>query len=123
MAFDWQSFLEIADELAARDDEAAWRTAISRAYYTALGVATEALPAAERATVNPRNAHERIWQLYTFSTTAGCRSLGNLGYRLRGRRRIADYNAGHSVQERDAQQAVHDAHQLLASIDRHGYQP
>src|SRR5687768_12510617 len=101
MAFDWRSFLDIADELAARTDEAALRTAIGRAYYTVLGVAADTLPAAERATVNPRNAHDRIWELYALSSIAACRQLGNLGYRLRGRRRVADYNSSHHVQERD----------------------
>jgi hypothetical protein len=123
MAFAWALFLELAVELAARPDEAAWRTAIGRAYYTVLGLAADALPAAERATVNPRNAHERIWQLYALSTIAGCRRLGNLGYRLRGQRRVADYVASHVVQERDARQAVHDAQQLLSLLGRHGYQP
>jgi hypothetical protein len=123
MAFDWRSFLDIGEEVAARSGEAAWRTAIGRAYYAVFGVAAETLPAAERSTVNPRNAHDRIWELYTLSTIAGCRQLGNLGYRLRGRRRVADYNASRTVQERDALQAVHDAHRLLALLDRHGYQP
>ena len=123
MAFGWELFLDIAEELAARQDEAAWRTAIGRAYYTAFGVAGQTLPAAEQATVTPRNAHERVWQLYAFSTVAGCRRLANLGYRLRGQRRIADYVAGRAVQERDARQAVHDAQELLSLLTRHGYQP
>jgi hypothetical protein len=34
MPFDWNDFLTLAEELAARDDQASKRTAISRAYYS-----------------------------------------------------------------------------------------
>ncbi len=123
MAFAWRTFLDIAEELAARDTEAAWRTAIGRAYYTVLGVAADSLPPAERATVSPRNAHDRIWELYPLSSVAPCRRLGNLGYALRNRRRLADYNASTQIRERDAELAVADAQELLRLVDRHGYQP
>jgi len=33
MSFDWNNFLVLAEELGQRGDEAAKRTAISRAYY------------------------------------------------------------------------------------------
>jgi hypothetical protein len=123
MAFAWRSFLDIAEELADRDNEAAWRTAIGRAYYTVIGMAADALPPAERATVNPRNAHDRVWELYALSSVAPCRRLGNLGYTLRNRRRIADYNASQTVQAHHAQLAVADAQDLLRLLALYGYQP
>lgn len=51
--FEFASYLDLADELAARPDEAAWRSAISRAYYAVLHVAYQALPVTIRATISP----------------------------------------------------------------------
>lgn len=34
MAFDWQEFLDLAEQLLESDSEAALRSAISRAYYS-----------------------------------------------------------------------------------------
>jgi hypothetical protein len=39
LAFDWREFLDLARELSDRTDEASQRTAISRAYFAALGAA------------------------------------------------------------------------------------
>jgi hypothetical protein len=123
MAFQWRDFLLIADELAMRGDEAAWRTAIGRAYYAALGVAIGRLPPAERVTVHPGNVHDRTWELYARSTVAECRRLGNLGYRIRNRRRAADYRDEPPMQALHAWQAVVDARAMLNLLDQHGYQP
>jgi hypothetical protein len=123
MPFEWREFLPIADELAQRDDEAARRTAIGRAYYAALGVALRRLPPAERATVHPGNVHDRTWELYARSTVLECRRLGNLGYRIRNRRRRADYRDEPPVQATQAWQTIADARAMLTLLDRHGYQP
>jgi hypothetical protein len=42
--FDFAEFLDLADQLSSHSHEAAWRSAVSRAYYALLHVAYEALP-------------------------------------------------------------------------------
>ena len=62
MAFDWSSYLDLADELAAFTEEAAQRSAISRAYYAALGKAREFLEHDGRAFTSTENIHYLVWQ-------------------------------------------------------------
>ena len=39
MGFEWSKYLELAEELVQLDDEAALRSAVSRAYYAVYGKA------------------------------------------------------------------------------------
>lgn len=91
MPFDWTNFLTIADELSQRGDEAAKRSAISRAYYAAFNPAFER---AERtAGPFPRNqgSHIWCWTKYQNTNDAGCQQLGLTGSRMKRRRVHADY--------------------------------
>jgi hypothetical protein len=89
-AFDYRSFLDIADELGQRNDQAARRTALGRAYHAILGVAFRALPSAEQTRIGPGQIHTVTWALYSASTVQGARQVGGIGYRLRTVRRGAD---------------------------------
>ncbi|MDP8922228.1 MAG: hypothetical protein M3O34_05045 [Chloroflexota bacterium] len=123
MPFAWRAFLDLAAELGARSDEAAWRTAIGRAYYAAVGTAYEALPPAERAAITPGMYHTRTWLLYTMSSHRVCRRVGNLGHLLRQMRHECDYRASATIRDYDVRQALTYAREAVALIDWHGYQP
>jgi glycerol-3-phosphate O-acyltransferase len=59
--FEWVDFLDLAEELAARpDDEAAARTAVSRAYYAAFHTGRDYLDRAEIPLDRVRNAHVQV---------------------------------------------------------------
>jgi hypothetical protein len=121
--FDPRSFLAIAEELAERTDQAAWRTALGRAYYALLGVAYRALPASEQARIGPGQIHDLTWVLYSASTVQASRRVGGIGYRLRTARRRADYRHDLSFSNGDVDLALREARQALQLLDRHGYQP
>jgi hypothetical protein len=59
--FDWADFLDLAEELAARtNDEAAGRTAVSRAYYATFHIGRDYLVRAEIPLDRGRNAHVQV---------------------------------------------------------------
>ena len=75
--FDFADFLDLADDLSTRNDEAAWRSAISRAYYGILHVAYQTLPLTAQATITHRTTHRATWDFYTASSVPMCRQIGN----------------------------------------------
>ena len=121
--FDFIDYLDLADSLAAGSDEAAWRSAISRAYYAALHVAFQALPLSIRGTITHRTTHRDVWQLYTTSSVAACRQIGHAGIRLQRARVQADYRVLPTVSSTQTIRLVAQARQAIERIQRHGYRP
>jgi hypothetical protein len=121
--FDFVDFLDLADDLSNRSDEAAWRSAISRAYYAILHVAYRTLPAPAQATISHRTAHRTTWQFYTASSVAACRQIGHAGIRLQRARVQADYRALPYISLAQTLRDVALARQTMVRLHRHGYQP
>jgi hypothetical protein len=121
--FDYREFFTIAEELGQRNDQAASRTALGRAYYAVLGVALRTLPAAEQARISPGQIHTRVWALYVASTTRPIRQIGGIGLRLRAWRRQADYRDDLTFSSSDVTNALADARRALTLLQQHGYQP
>jgi hypothetical protein len=92
MPFDWDEFLTLAEELAQRnEDEAALRTSVSRAYYSAFH---DALSRAERK-CGPKqggNSHQWCWDRYNWTQDPACNQIGIDGGRLKFKRVKADYD-------------------------------
>ena len=63
MAFDWEDYLSLAKELASRADEAALRSAASRAYYAVFCKARNNLRR-EGATIPRFSPHDLVWDTY-----------------------------------------------------------
>jgi hypothetical protein len=83
MSFDWIDYLRLAEDLAAKDDEAPLRTAISRAYYFIFNVA---YARAERNLGQPQNnvpLHKWCWDAYSNCGDLICQQLGAEGERLK----------------------------------------
>ncbi len=124
MPFDWQEFLNLAESLLAVDTEAAYRSAISRAYYSVFNVALE------RAHENKcrfdseleTGIHKKCWALYSKGPDLTCVQLGIDGDRLRESRVRADYKSGEYRRlSEDARQVIAKARLLrtrLATLDR-----
>jgi hypothetical protein len=121
--FEFAEFLELAEELAARRDEAAWRSAISRGYYAILHVAFRTLPAPAQATISHRTTHRVTWQFYADSSVSACRQIGQAGIRLQRARVNADYRSLPLISPAQALRDVALARLTMERLQRHGYQP
>jgi uncharacterized protein (UPF0332 family) len=87
--FEWDDFLELADRLAAGPaDEAAARTAISRAYYAAFHAGREFLASSGIDADMSRRAHQQVRQVLQ-ARDAG---LGDVLGQLHDWRKQADYD-------------------------------
>ena len=93
MPFQWDDYLRLAEELATRQgDEAAERSAISRAYYAALGRAADLLRSEGRS-ISPRTTHGDIWRAFKNSSDARRVEVGQQLDALRQLRNRADYDS------------------------------
>jgi hypothetical protein len=92
MAFDWNEFLSLAEELAQNDDEASHRTAISRAYYAIFNLACDR--AKRNCGPMPQGvggSHVWCWLQYDRGADPDSVRLAEAGRRLKDRRVSADY--------------------------------
>jgi hypothetical protein len=91
MAFNWNDFLSLAEQLALDNDEASQRTAISRAYYAVFNVACERAIQNCGQPVGPK--HVWCWQQYSRNPNRQCKRIGIDGDRLKKLRVRADYQS------------------------------
>jgi len=89
-SFDWSDYLELAQELANRADEASLRSAISRAFYYVYHLALERAKA-NNFTFVAGGMHAQLWRVFSESPEPVCKRLGVIASRLRIRRERADY--------------------------------
>jgi hypothetical protein len=88
--FEWIDAFGLAHDLAARPDEAAQRSAISRAYDAVFGAARDRLTErGRRASGGP--PHHRAWKTDQDSARSDCRRVGELGFVLGDQRNTAAY--------------------------------
>jgi len=93
MPFSWSAYLTLAQELAGRSgDEAAQRSAISRAYYAVYNLALVKIRVLQITTDEQLPPHERVWTSLMGHSEEIYRSIGILGDRLKKSRRMADYD-------------------------------
>jgi hypothetical protein len=127
MSFDWTGFLGLADELALRAEEAAKRTAISRAYYFAFNLAYARAERTAGPKPRDKSFHEWCWNKYIQSTDMRCRQIGLSGSRLKSLRVKADYKPNDGPRIADAvARAIADARSIsgdLVGLPAHLPQP
>lgn len=92
MPFDWNNYLTLAEELATRADEAAKRSAISRAYYCVFNLAFARAQSNAGSPPGEYGHHQWCWDRYKSTPEPSCRQLGIDGERMKWRRVRADYN-------------------------------
>jgi uncharacterized protein (UPF0332 family) len=114
MSFQWQHFLELADELVETDREAYRRSAISRAYYAAYHAGRRRWAQDQGLPTTRRIEHAPLWEY--FRRSPGGAALGEKGRRLLELRRSADYDAAPECSARDAQRALVLARELLVAL-------
>lgn len=129
MAFDWALYLGVARNLASQsNDEAALRSAISRAYYAAFGVAAARMRAEGQNVPSTGEAHRVLWKYFDSADDKFRRKIGQDGRRLRHRRATADYEGTRRVSSSDVadkSQQRGNSNQICrkAEIAVHSYSP
>lgn len=114
MPFDWKYYLSLA-QLLHRDhsnNQAALRTAISRAYYAAYHPAKDW--AVNQRGLDPKANHHEVWSLYLRdSNDRTIFEIGSHGDRLKRSRVHADYEPGLSTTTGDSARALATAEKIL----------
>ncbi len=117
MPFDWKQYLNLADELSHRSDEAALRSAVSRAYYAAFGAARNYLRRKGEHIPDNEQTHKVVWESFQQrgKTYAAVYQNGN---RLKNRRRQADYEDEIKNLAGLAPEALRDAKNVFHWLDK-----
>ena len=116
--FDWVDFLTLAERLATDPgDEAAQRTAISRAYYAAYHAAAACVRA--KGILMVGHTHRSVWRALKADPDPNRADAGRKGDRLRWFRTAADYrNPFPGDLGRLATTAVAEARVVIDDLDR-----
>lgn len=118
MSFDWNDYLQLAQTLYGQGNDAARRSAVSRAYYYAFHAASTALDT-NKIVTNPkftRDRHFRVWNIYIVSANKDCRRIGNKGQRLKLARQSADYDPEEGFPDPVVQSCITEATIITAGI-------
>lgn len=99
--FEWTDYLQLAQILATRMDNASRRSAVSRAYYACYGIA--ARYALSHDFAHTVVTHDRVWGWYRHLDDPIGREINILGKRIKEHRIAADYQADDA---RVAQRAI-----------------
>jgi uncharacterized protein (UPF0332 family) len=118
MLFDWKRFLLLAEELGKRaQDEAALRSAVSRAYYAGYCKARNLLRDEGVTIPTTGPVHVFVWSTYRNASDRRRVSVGTEGDRLRRKRNRADYDDEFSGLEKEVPVALQKAGRLLETLD------
>ncbi|GAB4470153.1 MAG: hypothetical protein OHK0029_42900 [Armatimonadaceae bacterium] len=120
MAIRSYDLLDVAEHLLELENEAAYRSAISRAYYAAFWEARAFAPENERFT----NNHKFVWDCLKEDYTTDGQSIGDIGTKMRHKRNRADYDEyffflrgkGYPVTRKDAETVIQDARDLIEAL-------
>jgi hypothetical protein len=117
--FNWDEYSRLAGELAARNDEACVRSAISRLYYSVYWRARKQLEKEGHAEElrNSLRSHDIVWQYFYVDELPSGISVGRTGQRLKKLRIDADYNDGIDVGQIQWIKAVETAALILGFLD------
>lgn len=126
MSTSTHDLLSFAEELCDHDKEVSWRSAASRAYYSALH---QCLPLAEtlpepRYDSNPKGYHDYLIKKLTDfedSNKELQRAIRKIGYMLLDAKRVrteADYQMSTSFKRAQAEKVIEVAHKIFEQLQR-----
>lgn len=119
MVFDFRAYLAVAERLAASNDEAELRSAISRAYYAVFHRARDFVHAEGYCPGRARLDHREVWNALKRDPDPARAEIGERGDELHHLRRNADYDrqfAGNLTTSN--RQIVDEARAVIEAIDR-----
>ena len=114
--FDWADYFKMADELAKRSDEAALRTALSRAYYYVFHLALNRAQSNGFSIREGEASHPQLWRNYSLSPEPACNKLAQIAGRLKEKRRKADYEQIYARLDDDIDGALADAQDFASRL-------
>lgn len=119
----WRDLLSLASRLAAEPTEAAWRAAVSRAYYAAFHVARRLL--ADLNFIIPRadRAHQYLVFRLSNCGESAVEQAGRDLDTLRRLRNRADYDDAPAFTQSQASAAVRLAEDIVRALDAAGQDP
>ena len=117
-AFDWKDYLTFAKSLQTRTDEAALRSAISRAYYAVFCQARRRWEHDNGPVPLGVNVHEYIWKTYIDDRDRARQFIGRDGFRMRNFRTEADYEDSVSDLINTMKTTLTLAKKTLLSLDK-----
>jgi hypothetical protein len=116
--FDWSEYLRLAEELGTREDDAALRSSISRAYYCVYHLALKRAEANNFKALKGEPTHVQLWRVFSENPDPDCRRLGELGARLKENRRRADYDAFYARIADEVPAIINDAKDFAIRLGR-----
>ena len=114
--FNWSAYQSLATELAKQTEEAALRSAVSRAYYYAYHIARARLMDNGFALLPGQDSHKQVWEKFSSSADFGCRKLAEKAKRLKDKRQTADYDPYFARIEQDGPALVDLATQISTDL-------
>ena len=115
--FDFQLYIVHAKAISQEPrDEAALRSAVSRAYYAAYWKARRHLEKQYFEAVPKEDAHAFVWEKFQTIKDKNGTPLCAIGKALRARRNWADYEATPNLGSRDAEAQILEAEELIAEV-------
>jgi uncharacterized protein (UPF0332 family) len=116
--FDWNEYLDFAVQLHSNRlaSEAEKRSAISRAYYSAFGVAYTRFVAEGGVRVPNKGIHEVVWGHFLASTDHARVRIANEGDRAKKQRVRADYRDQYGDLGRQVDNVIRKARTVIALI-------
>jgi hypothetical protein len=116
--FDWSEYLKLAQELAARKEEACLRSSLSRAYYCVFNLALIRAQQNGFVSIQGESTHGQLWRLFSQSPEPECINLGQIALRLKEKRERADYRPVYRRIEEEVPQVLADAQDFAARLGR-----
>lgn len=125
MAFGWEDYLSLANDLSSRqNNEAAFRSAVSRAYYAAFNIAKDFLNGLDETKVkiseSTPSVHHAVWNEFLHHGGQTWTAVYRYGDALKKKRGDADYtlkprNPRNKPRNwpQEAQQSINDAKMVL----------
>lgn len=118
-----RDFLTLAQLLAARTEEAAWRSAVSRGYYAAFHVARLLLEDLGFMVPRADRAHSHLWLRLANCGNPSVASAGSELNVLRRNRNEADYDLAAAFTQSFAQARVRVAELTIQAFDAASIEP
>jgi len=118
-----RDFLTVAGGLASDSTEAAWRSAISRAYYAAFHAARELMTDLGFTVPQGDSTHAYAWIRLQNCGDPKVRKAGSNLNVLRGQRNRADYDLHLTIRQSHAATEVQIANEVLQSLDAAALEP
>lgn len=124
MSFDWKNFLELSRELLKTplgkvDQEAQFRTVISRAYYSAYCSARRFIKSVDSENfpkIDGTESHRRLIDYFSHRKEAQSRSIFNQLNALKTYRQKADYESSYPSVKFEAELAITKSGAVLSSL-------